>query len=140
MRKLFTVSVYVLLLFIIGCVSEATQLQRDMQRLLPPVPKSFKHSDSVRLIKNWEIGIRMYKNNCAKCHGIFGNSKDTIPNFSKVQYDNYKSSFLAGDTANHAVMAKMTELELNNVFLFLTDIERDSTGKMIVQHLPEKGK
>ena len=103
---------------------EKAQMQQDIERLLPPVPSSFSHGDSVRLIQNWTLGIRLYKNNCASCHGIFGESKDTIPNFSKVQFDDYKSAFLARDSTNHAVMAKMTEEELNNVFLFLIDIKR----------------
>jgi len=121
MRKLLVI---LFILAATSCVSEAVQTKRDIENLLPPVPPSFKHSDSVRLIKNWTIGIRLYKHNCASCHGIFGKSKDTIPNFSKVQFDNYKSNFLAGDTANHAVMAKMTEDELQDVFLFLTDLKR----------------
>ncbi len=108
----------------LACVSEAVQTRRDMERLLPPVPPSFSHTDSVRLVNNWTIGIRLYRNNCASCHGIFGNSKDSIPNFSKEQFDDYKSGYLAGDSANHAVMAKMTTEELNDVFLFLTDLKR----------------
>ena len=123
MRKLYFLIISILLV-VTSCVSKAVQTKRDIERLLPPVPRSFKHSDSVRLIKNWSIGIRLYRNSCASCHGIFGKSKDTIPNFSKVQFDNYKSNFLAGDTANHAVMAKMTEEELQNIFLFLTDLKR----------------
>jgi len=121
MRKLIIAFVFI----VAGCVSQSVQTKKDIERLLPPVPPSFKHADSVRLIRNWTVGIRLYKQSCASCHGIFGKSKDTIPNFSKVQFDNYKSNFLAGDTANHAVMAKMTEEELQNIFLFLTDLKRD---------------
>lgn len=108
-----------------SCVSESLQTTRDLQRLLPPVPASFSYDDSVRLIRNWMLGMHLYKNNCSSCHGIFGKSKDTIPNFSKVQFDDYKSAYLAGDSANHAVMAKMTQEELNSVFLFLTDLKRN---------------
>jgi len=108
-----------------SCVSEGLQTTRDLQRLLPPVPSSFSYDDSVRLIRNWTLGMHLYKNNCSSCHGIFGKSKDTIPNFSKVQFDDYKSAYLAGDSANHAVMAKMTQEELNSVFLFLTDLKRN---------------
>lgn len=124
MRKFYSLIILLIILVATSCVSEAVQTKRDIERLLPPVPPSFKHSDSVRLIKNWSIGIRLYKKTCASCHGIFGKSKDTIPNFSKVQFDNYKTNFLAGDTANHAVMAKMTEEELQNIFLFLIDLKR----------------
>ncbi len=107
-----------------GCVSEKVQLQRDIQQLLPPIPSSFKHADSIRLINNWTTGIRLYKANCARCHGIFGKGRDSIPDFSKVQYDMYKTAFLAQDSTNHAVMSKMTVEDLNNVFLFLIDLKR----------------
>ena len=121
-------SYFIALLFVIPgihCVSEAKQTKRDIERLLPPVPPSFSPKDSVRLTQNWTVGIRFYKSNCSACHGIFGKGKDSIPNFTKQQYDDYKAAYLAGDSTNHAVMAKMTQEELNNVFLFLTDIKRD---------------
>ena len=98
----------------------------DIKRLMPPVPPSFSSSDSAVLISNWTIGIKFYKSNCARCHGIFGKGKDSIPNFSKHQMDDYKAAFLAGDKINHAVMSKMTVDELNAVFLFITDIKRDT--------------
>ena len=132
MRRSFLLVTFIVTVCCVRCVSKKTQVQRekaqmqqDIERLLPPVPPSFSHEDSMRLIQNWTLGIRLYKNNCASCHGIFGQSKDTIPNFSKVQFDDYKSAFLAKDSTNHAVMAKMTEEELNDVFLFLIDIKRD---------------
>jgi len=125
MSKLSIITILFLILSGNACVSEAVQTKKDLKRLLPPVPASFSHTDSAKLIENWTLGMRMYKNNCSSCHGIFGNSKDSIPNFSKQQFDDYKSSFLAGDSTNHAVMAKMTQEELNNVFLFLIDLKRD---------------
>lgn len=106
------------------CITPKNSTAEDIKMLLPPVPSSFSAADSARLINNWTIGINTYKLNCAACHGIFGDGKDSIPNFSKEQFDDYKSSYLAGDKQNHAVMAKITEEELNNIFLFLTDIER----------------
>src|ERR1700741_779835 len=124
MNKLFLLA-FLFVIPGIHCVSEAVQTKKDIVSLLPPVPLSFSHADSVRLIQNWTIGIRFYKTNCSACHGVFGKGKDSIPNFSQAQFDDYKRAYLAGDSANHAVMAKMTEEELNNVFLFLTDLKRD---------------
>jgi cytochrome c553 len=125
MQKICTV---LLLLFTVvvfnKCATEKELVQRDIKRLLPPVPASFSPADSARLLANWTIGIKSYKANCAGCHGIFGRGKDSIPNFSKEQMDDYKSSFLASDKLNHAVIAKMTEDELNAVFLFITNIKR----------------
>jgi len=106
------------------CVSKRVQTQRDLERLLPAIPHTFKPADSARLIANWTIGMRAYKSNCSKCHGVFGDGKDSIPNFSTQQIDRYKTAFLAQDSLNHAVMGKMTEEELNDVFLFLIDLKR----------------
>lgn len=125
MQRKYFMGILLLALVTFGrCVSERVQTERNLQELLPPVPVSFSRADSARLIANWTIGMNRYKSNCSKCHGIFGDGKDSIPNFSKEQYDEYKTAFLAGDTANHAVMSKMTEDELNNVFLFLIDLKR----------------
>src|SRR5215831_3679635 len=123
-RRLLIAILFLMMVLFIQCVSERVQTQNDLERLLPPVPTSFSHADSVRLIANWTMGMKMFKSNCSGCHGVFGKGKDSIPNFSKEQYDEYKTSYLAGDSSNHAVLTKMTEEELNNVFLFLTDLKR----------------
>lgn len=99
-------------------------IDEDIKRLMPPVPASFSSSDSARLIANWRLGIKFYKANCASCHGIFGKGKDSIPNFSKEEMDDYQTAFLAGDKLNHAVMSMMTTDELSAVFLFITNIKR----------------
>ena len=52
-------------------------------------------------------------------------AKTQFPISAKCSFNDYKSAFLAKDSTNHAVMAKMTEEELNEVFLFLIDIKRD---------------
>ena len=129
MKKVFIFIFSICFLFS-NCVSRLERERRtalieqeDMIGLLNPVPASFSHTDSVKLINNWKIGMRFYRANCSGCHGIFGKGKDSIPNFSQIQYDDYKTSFLMGDAKNHAVMAKMTETELNAVYLFLTGLK-----------------
>lgn len=112
------------LLMLHQCTSPKAQTAKDIKRYMPPVPASFSSADSAKLIENWGIGINCYKANCAKCHGIFGNGKDSIPNFSKQEMDDYKSAYLLHDSTNHAVMARMTEDELNNVFLFIMNVKR----------------
>jgi mono/diheme cytochrome c family protein len=99
-------------------------LDADIKRLMLPVPASFSSADSARLIANWKLGMRFYKANCSQCHGIFGKGKDSIPNFSKEQVDDYKTAALALDKSNHAVMANMTMDELDAVFLFISNIKR----------------
>ena len=65
-------------------------------------------------------GQVLYKANCAPCHGIFTKGKKDVPNFTKVQLDNYTSRFLKGDPKNHAVARKMSEEQLNQVVVFLS--------------------
>lgn len=152
MRKLYLISVifFTIVILSYGAVKKNTLLQtpgkilvskdvkwdsipsknkkniiaEDTKRWMPAIPPSFSSKDSARFIANWTLGMKFYKANCANCHGIFGKGKDSIPNFSKEQMDDYKSAHLAADKLNHAVMANMTEDELNAVFLFLTNIKR----------------
>ena len=124
---MFKVAIPACILFFLlltRCAAEKDSTASDIKRLMLPVPPSFSSTDSSNLIANWTIGIKSYKANCARCHGIFGKGKDSIPNFSKEQIDDYKTTFLAGDKRNHAVMSKMTEEELNNVFLFISNVKR----------------
>jgi len=122
--SLLSLVLFLFLSLLTKCVVEKDSTATDIKKLMLPVPPSFSAADSARLIANWTMGIKAYKANCARCHGIFGNGKDSIPNFSKEQMDDYKTTFLAGDKRNHAAMSKMTEEELNNVFLFITNIKR----------------
>jgi mono/diheme cytochrome c family protein len=66
-------------------------------------------------------GKMLYKVNCSKCHGIFTKGKDSIPNFTKDQVDNYRSAVLmAKNKTDHAAAAKMSPQQLEYVILFLT--------------------
>jgi cytochrome c553 len=68
-----------------------------------------------------EKGKILYKMNCSSCHGIFTKGKDSIPNFTKDQVDNYRSAVLmAKDKQNHAVAAKMSPQQLEYIILFLS--------------------
>ena len=66
-------------------------------------------------------GETLYKLNCSSCHGIFTKGKDSIPNFTKDQIDNYRSAVLmAKDKKNHAVAAKMSPQQLDYIIMFLS--------------------
>ncbi len=68
-----------------------------------------------------EKGKILYKLNCSSCHGIFTKGKDSVPNFTKDQIDNYRSAVLmAKDKKNHAVAAKMSPQQLDYIILFLS--------------------
>jgi mono/diheme cytochrome c family protein len=72
------------------------------------------------LIQRAEKGKALYKIHCAGCHGIFTKGKDSIPNFTKIQIDNYHSTALIGlDPKNHAVAKKMSSEQIDYVITFL---------------------
>lgn len=72
------------------------------------------------LIQKAEKGKVLYKLHCSGCHGIFTKGKDSIPNFTKIQIDNYHSAALIGiDAKNHAVARRMSADQVDQVITFL---------------------
>ncbi len=72
------------------------------------------------LIDRAEKGKVLYKLHCASCHGIFTPGRDSVPNFTKIQIDNYQSAALiAMDPTNHAVAQKMSAQQIDYVITFL---------------------
>ena len=106
--------------FIIGCIVACSTQQKVVMQDLP---EGLTDAQKKIVLDNRELGIKMYKQNCAKCHGIFGKGKDSIPNFSKEQMDGYQKDFMLGDPKNHAVAAKLTEVELDAILRFIESIK-----------------
>ncbi len=80
-------------------------------------------SDQTRAVymERLDKGKTLYKLNCSTCHGIFTKGKDSIPNFTKDQINNYRAAVLmAKDQRNHAVAAKMSPQQLDYIILFLS--------------------
>lgn len=72
------------------------------------------------LIEKAEKGKVLYKLHCSGCHGIFTKGKDSIPNFTKIQIDNYHTTALLGiDAKNHAVAQKMSSEQIDQIITFL---------------------
>ncbi len=109
---------------IASCKSEEKWMNEQITRWLPGIPSYYSATDSSKTMEEWRLGIRTFQNNCADCHGIFTKGKPNVPNWGKESFDDYNNAFLAGDTTNHAVLAKLTTKEMNAVFLFLTDLQR----------------
>jgi|SRR5450432_878753 cytochrome c553 len=66
-------------------------------------------------------GKTLYKLNCSSCHGIFTKGKDSIPNFTKDQINNYRAAvMMAKDQKNHAVAVKMSPQQLDYIIMFLS--------------------
>jgi len=84
------------------------------------IPGHVTPDNKVLLIERAEKGKVLYKMYCSGCHGIFTKGKDGIPNFTKIQVDNYHSAALLGiDPVNHAVAKKMTPEQIDYVITFL---------------------
>ncbi len=110
----------------VQCVNRLTKEEAGVMQKMQPAPVGLSSNDSLRYTQSWLSGMHLYKNNCSSCHGIFGKKQaDSVLNFTFVQFHNYRSAFLAGDSLNHAVVSKMTAEELNNVFLFLVALKRN---------------
>lgn len=76
------------------------------------------------LMVHLESGKKLYKVYCTQCHGVFAKGKKDIPNFSRVQLDNYNANFLKKDPKNHAVAQKLSNEQLGDIILFLTFIKK----------------
>ena len=78
------------------------------------------------LIERCEKGKILYKINCSECHGIYTKGKDSIPNFTDQQIDNYTALALA-DPENHAVMKKISSQQLDYILTFLRLRKKESS-------------
>lgn len=114
MKYTLTISAFI---FIVGisaskCVSQK-KTKYDIAEHVTPENRQL-------LIERAEKGKTLYKIHCAGCHGIFTKGKDSIPNFTKIQIDNYHATALIGlDPKNHAVAKKMSSEQIDYVITFL---------------------
>ena len=83
------------------------------------VPDQYTGETKANLVTMLEYGQKLYKLNCTRCHGIFTKGKDGIPDFSKIQIEAYRSSFLLDDSKNHAVAKKIRPYDLDMILQFL---------------------
>ena len=112
MKQTFTISLIIFCFVLSQCCSQK-KTQYDIPSHVPPENKAL-------LIARAEKGKALYKIYCSGCHGIFAKGKDGIPNFTKVQIDNYHATALIGlDQMNHAVAKKMSSDQIDYVVTFL---------------------
>lgn len=84
------------------------------------IPEHVTQENRALFIERAEKGKILYKLYCGDCHGIFTKGKDSIPNFTKTQIDNYHATALIGlDPKNHAVAQKMSSEQIDYVITFL---------------------
>jgi mono/diheme cytochrome c family protein len=106
--------------FIIGCIVACSTQQKVVMQDLPD---GLTVEQKKIVLDNRELGIKLFKQHCASCHGVFNKGKDSIPNFSKEQMDGYQKDFMMGDPKNHAVASKLTDTELDAILRFIESIK-----------------
>lgn len=83
------------------------------------IPDTIPAANRAELISTINTGKILFKNNCAKCHGVLQKGHKGIPDFTTQQIDNYSARFIAGDTQNHAIAAGLQPQQLNAILMFL---------------------
>jgi cytochrome c553 len=69
-------------------------------------------------IERAEKGKILYKIHCSECHGIFSQGKDSIPNFTKQQIDNYHARSIV-QLKTHSTVRNLSPEQLDYVLTFL---------------------
>ena len=105
------------LIFFFACKSQSPKISYN-------IPKEMEKVERKKLLVQLEHGKNLYLNYCANCHGIAGNGKDSVPNFSKQQFDSYKITVMTQPTPTHALARKMQPEDLMDVFVFLQHYKR----------------
>ena len=129
-------------IIILACSTALFYRCTNEKKVKYDIPSHVTKANKELLIEKAEKGKILYKIHCSGCHGIFAKGKDSIPNFTRVQIDNYHAAALLGiDARNHAVARKMSTEQVDQVMTFLrlrkidnpiqhtNSIMRDSTMK-----------
>jgi mono/diheme cytochrome c family protein len=83
------------------------------------IPSHYGKEARENAIDWFEKGKILYKVDCAGCHGIYKKGKDSVPNFTKTQIDNYNAMYIKGDPKNHSVASKLSPDQLYYILTFL---------------------
>ena len=111
---------FIILLFSYLIISpSACNSDKDIQ------PEGISPDNHKDLYVEWQEGKVLFKENCARCHGVFNKGKDSIPNFSMVQINTYTTHFLAHDKMNHAIMEQLSVSDFNKIMTFLAFLKRN---------------
>jgi mono/diheme cytochrome c family protein len=95
------------------------------------IPANYPENKKAEFVALLDKGKVLFKANCSECHGVFTKGKEKVPNFTNTQIDNYSSRFLRGDPKNHAVLAKMSQEQMNEVLSFLKYKKPDNPDSTI---------
>jgi mono/diheme cytochrome c family protein len=112
LKKLLTIS-FLFTVFTLCYCKAQKEVEYD-------IPGHVGQQTRAALIERADKGKVLYRLHCAGCHGIFTKGKDSIPNFTNIQIDNYHTTALIGiDPRNHAVAKKMSPEQIDYIVTFL---------------------
>ena len=111
MRYVFVITVFSICFFLMECGS-SKKVEYD-------IPSHYTPQARENAIAWFEKGKILYKEDCAGCHGIYKKGKDSVPNFTKTQIDNYNAMYIKGDPKNHSVAANLSPEQLYYILTFL---------------------
>jgi hypothetical protein len=107
------------LLFVVFLISLSIVYCTSQKKTEYDIPSHYTEQARENAIDWFEKGKILYKVDCAGCHGIYNKGKDSIPNFTKTQIDNYNAMYIKGDPKNHSVAAKLSPEQLYYILTFL---------------------
>jgi len=84
------------------------------------IPDTISKENKRNLIAYFEQGKVLYKTNCSPCHGIYGQGKDSIPNFSQAQLDTYKAKLAMKDGQTHTFADSLSYDQIEQIIKFLS--------------------
>jgi len=80
-------------------------------------PANVPEANKAAIIEKGDKGKVLYQIYCTECHGIFSKGKDSIPNFTKEQIDNYRSRTITFQ--NHPSLRKLSAEQFDAILTFL---------------------
>ena len=111
---------YILIAFAIFIIAFFAMMQCSAPRKTEyNIPATASEEYKTLLTERLDKGKELYKIYCADCHGIFSKGRDSIPNFSKNQIDNYDALFVKKDPKSHAVARKLSQEQVDYILTFL---------------------
>jgi len=120
---------YVLMILFIGLMFSQFACSKKIKYNIPPNYPKEKRKELLAVL---DKGKKLYKANCADCHGIFTKGKDKVHNFSNTQIDNYSARFIRRDPKNHAVVRNMSPEQMNDVLTFLRYKRPENRDSVVV--------
>ena len=113
--------------FLSGLCLVLANCNSQKKQIAYSIPDEYTGKTRETMIGMLDQGQKLFRIHCSKCHGIFTKGKDSIPNFSKTQIENYKMSVVMDDPKNHAVAKRIRPYDLDLILQFLSF--RKTAGK-----------